>query len=112
MSDRSRGFIVKTFIVIQVFDKIVFEPFYKWWDEHGEELEEERRRTQKNDDGEEEVLLFIPFPLTLEKFEPQPYTGRDPEWQEFVRISKDRALLDRIRSRFFFHFTANPKKRC
>jgi len=95
---RFLGFLVKSFIVIQVFDKVVFEPLYKWWDEHGEELQEERRRTQKKDDGEEEVLLFIPFPLTLERFEPQPYTGRDPEWLEFVRISKDRDMLDKIRS--------------
>jgi hypothetical protein len=78
-------------------------PFQKFWDEHAEELEEERRRQMAKDDGEEEVLLFIPFPLTLEKFDPQPYTGRDPEWQEFVRISKDRALLNNIRRELLSH---------
>ncbi|KAK4160171.1 hypothetical protein QBC43DRAFT_325792 [Cladorrhinum sp. PSN259] len=94
---RFLGFIIKSFIVIQVVDKVILAPFQKFWDEHAEELEEERRRQIAKNDGEEEVLLFIPFPLTLEKFDPQPYTGRDPEWQEFVRISKDRALLNKIR---------------
>ncbi|KAK3987674.1 hypothetical protein QBC44DRAFT_331046 [Cladorrhinum sp. PSN332] len=93
---RFLGFIIKSFIVVQVLDKVVLAPFYKFWDEHAEELEEERRK-QVAKDGEEEVLLFIPFPLTLEKFDAQPYSGRDPEWQEFVRISKDRKLLNKIR---------------
>ncbi|KAK4231639.1 hypothetical protein QBC38DRAFT_200785 [Podospora fimiseda] len=94
---RFLGFIIKSFIVIQVLDKVVLAPFYKFWDEHAEELEEERRKQMAKNNGEEEVLMFIPFPLTLEKFDARPYNGRDPEWQEFVRISRDKEFLVKVR---------------
>lgn len=49
---------------------------------------------------EEAVDIFIPFPLTTERHEPQPYSGKDPEWREFVRLSKDKERLDQIRSKW------------
>lgn len=50
-----------------------------------EELEEERKP------------LFIPFPLTTQQLQPQPYRGSDPEWQEFIKFSKDQGAAKRVR---------------
>ena len=40
---------------------------------------------------------FIPFPLTTKIHSPEPYPPGGPEWQEFIRISKDKKMLDAIR---------------
>lgn len=39
-----------------------------------------------NDDSEES--LFIPFPFTTKRVEPQPYPKGGPEAEEFARIQK------------------------
>lgn len=46
---------------------------------------------------EEPPALFIPFPGTTKQLPPIPYRGSDPEWQEFVKFSKDKKLAQRIR---------------
>ncbi|KAK0658026.1 hypothetical protein B0T16DRAFT_363347 [Cercophora newfieldiana] len=48
---------------------------------------------------EQEFLddVFIPFPLTTRRLDPQPYRGTDPEWQEFVRIAKDKDLQTKLK---------------
>ncbi|KAL2133267.1 hypothetical protein VTI74DRAFT_2610 [Chaetomium olivicolor] len=51
-----------------------------------------------DDDDDGAGALFFPFPLTLKKHPPEPYSGRDPEWREFVRISRDRKTQDAMRS--------------
>lgn len=45
----------------------------------------------------EDMDWFIPFPGTTKALKPRPYRGSDPEWQEFVKFSKDRPLQDRVR---------------
>ncbi|KAK6582143.1 hypothetical protein PZA11_005840 [Diplocarpon coronariae] len=41
--------------------------------------------------------LFIPFPGTTKQLKPVPYRGSDPEWQEFVKFSKDKKLAQKVR---------------
>ncbi|KAL2150921.1 hypothetical protein VTH82DRAFT_6019 [Thermothelomyces myriococcoides] len=48
-------------------------------------------------DDHEDEPLFIPLPGTTKRHPPQPYRGHDPEWQEFVRISKDHELQRKIK---------------
>jgi len=42
--------------------------------------------------------LFIPFPGTVKQLPPKPYAGNSPEWQEFIKLSKDIALQNQIRT--------------
>lgn len=42
--------------------------------------------------------IFIPFPGTTKQVMPRPYKGSDPEWQEFIRFSKDPKLGKSVRS--------------
>jgi len=46
---------------------------------------------------EQGASIFIPFPGTTKQIQPQPYSGSDPEWQEYVKFSKDPALGKMIR---------------
>ncbi|AEO69812.1 901bb8c6-2569-4447-ae21-f6fe5e5549f9 [Thermothielavioides terrestris] len=48
------------------------------------------------EDEENDEPLFVPFPFTTKKLPRQPYSGSDPEWIEFIRISKDERLRDAI----------------
>jgi hypothetical protein len=44
--------------------------------------------------------LFIPFPGTTKQLKPKPYRGTDPEWQEFIKFSKDQKLAQRVRGKW------------
>lgn len=48
-------------------------------------------------EDEEEGSIFIPFPGTTKQMQPKPYRGSDPEWQEFLKFSADKALAQRTR---------------
>ena len=50
---------------------------------------------------EEVEPFFIPFPGTTKEIKPKPYRGSDPEWQEFVKFSKDQDLGKRVRGGWF-----------
>ncbi|KAK3693413.1 hypothetical protein B0T22DRAFT_525771 [Podospora appendiculata] len=52
----------------------------------------------KDDEEAEDTILFLPLPLTTTKLDPQPYSGKDPEWLEFVRIAKDKELQKDVRT--------------
>ncbi|ESZ91046.1 hypothetical protein SBOR_8565 [Sclerotinia borealis F-4128] len=45
----------------------------------------------------QEEPMFLPFPGTTKELPSVPYKGTDPEFQEFIKISKDRKLVDKIR---------------
>lgn len=47
---------------------------------------------------EDGTPIFFPFPFTSKVVESRPYKGTDPEWQEYIRIARDRDLLLKIRS--------------
>jgi hypothetical protein len=46
----------------------------------------------------DEKPLFIPFPGTTKQIPTRPYKGSDPEWQEFVKFSKNPELGKSVRS--------------
>lgn len=47
---------------------------------------------------EDGTPIFFPFPFTSKVVESRPYKGTDPEWQEYIRIARDRDLLLKIRT--------------
>lgn len=54
------------------------------------------------DDGKDAVQsIFMPFPLTTKKIRPPPYSGRDPEWQAFIKLSKDKEANTSMRSALY-----------
>ncbi|KAG9199664.1 hypothetical protein G6514_008219 [Epicoccum nigrum] len=67
-------------------------------DQEANEEGNEENHDGEGDDEEEydDAILFLPTGLSR----PKPltyYKGSDPEWQEFKRISQDRAKVDKIR---------------
>lgn len=56
-----------------------------------EESHDNGHHTQADEDEEEEedYGLFLPFPLWKELVAEPEYKGSDPEWQTFVKISRD-----------------------
>lgn len=53
---------------------------------------------QKTVKTQDDDPAFIPLPLTTKKHPPQPYYQRSPEWQTFIKLSKDRDLQRKIRT--------------
>jgi hypothetical protein len=43
--------------------------------------------------------ILIPLPFTKTTFPSEPYRGSDPEWREFVKVSRDPVLQQRIKRR-------------
>lgn len=73
-----------------IFTTVVFSPLDKL------DLDEETAKEMDDQGGS----IFIPFPGTIKQVQPVPYRGSDPEWQEYVKFSKDPALGKRIRGMF------------
>lgn len=51
----------------------------------------------EGEDEEDDGQIFIPFIGTTKELPPKPYHGSDPEWQKFVDISQNKALVIRIK---------------
>ncbi|KAL1896044.1 hypothetical protein Cpir12675_002960 [Ceratocystis pirilliformis] len=52
----------------------------------------------EDDEREHEVEgLFVAFPFTTQVYQPEPYRGSDPEWQEYIKFSKDGELQKELR---------------
>ncbi len=49
---------------------------------------------------EDEEPRFIPFPLTTTRLPGRRFRASDPEWAEFLRISKDEKAQREIRRAF------------
>ncbi|KAG9231906.1 hypothetical protein BJ875DRAFT_381899 [Amylocarpus encephaloides] len=77
------------YICKSMFDWLVLDPL-------GREGEQVLAAEPEEDLGEDKPI-FIPFPGTTKELKPKPYRGADPEWQEFVKFSKDRPLQKRVR---------------
>ncbi|KAK4187909.1 hypothetical protein QBC35DRAFT_217328 [Podospora australis] len=84
---------VKLFLAVQVFDKCIAGPLVKFLKEDPEAI----AAAKEQEEEDEDLGMFFPFPLTLKRHEPEPYSGKDPEWQEFIRMSKDKDLMIKIR---------------
>jgi hypothetical protein len=41
--------------------------------------------------------LFVPLPFTIEEVPAQPFKPTDPEFQEYIRISKDSELQSKLK---------------
>jgi len=77
----------------QVYSYVVLRPLQEAAAELEQSLDEETKKEMMEDDHP----LFIPFPGTIKQIVPHPYRGTDPEWQEFIKFSKDLALGKRVR---------------
>ncbi|KAI1165704.1 hypothetical protein F5B18DRAFT_609429 [Nemania serpens] len=70
-----------------------------WVDE--EEMTEAERQELEDEVAESVVIPiegFIPFPGSTRTVQPMPYRNTDPEWREFLKISRDRTLSLSIRT--------------
>lgn len=73
----------------QVYTSTVFGTLGDWLDEQEAQMTEKER---KELDDEIEPFI-IPLPFTTKQVEPLPYRGSDPEWQTFIKVSKNHALV-------------------
>jgi hypothetical protein len=74
-----------------LFSHIVLSPLDKFEEDFEKNLDEQTKKEI------EEETLFIPFPGTTKQLKPRPYRGSDPEWQEYIKFTKDQALGKRVR---------------
>lgn len=80
------------------YTTVVLSPVARWVEDEEEKLTaEERKALEEGTDA----TAFIAFPLTTHAVQPPPYSGRDPEWLEFVKLSKNKPLQQKIRGGWF-----------
>lgn len=81
------------------FYMILARSFLVWVDE--EEMTEAERQ-ELEDEAEDSIVIpiegFIPLPGSTRTVQPLPYRSTDPEWREFLKISRDRSLGSSIRA--------------
>ncbi|TDZ39953.1 hypothetical protein CTRI78_v010402 [Colletotrichum trifolii] len=77
----------------------VLNPFLRHVDKEYDSLSAAEKKALDEEMDEEEIEpWFIPFPFTTKRVTQPPYKATDPEWQQFVRISKDKKLQQQMRS--------------
>ncbi|KAH8167939.1 hypothetical protein CIB48_g287 [Xylaria polymorpha] len=82
-------------VIIYVSYEILMRGLEALLDEIESDMTEEERRELEEEAAEES--FFIPFPGFTQMVEPLPYRGSDPEWQAYVKVSRDGPLLLSIR---------------
>ncbi|KFY13692.1 hypothetical protein V491_06320 [Pseudogymnoascus sp. VKM F-3775] len=88
------GSAIGVLLLYNVFTKVVFTPLDRLADEFEKEEGIPDTKTPEDLDGS----LFIPFPGTIKQIPQSPYRGSDPEWQEYIKFSKDLALMNEVRT--------------
>ncbi|KAH7319097.1 hypothetical protein BKA65DRAFT_482619 [Rhexocercosporidium sp. MPI-PUGE-AT-0058] len=83
-------YILTAYVGASVYSSIVLDPLERAAIEALQNLPAEELE-------EEPAPLFIPFPGTTKQLPPVPYRASDPEWQEFVKFSKDKVLAQKVR---------------
>ncbi|KAK6815727.1 hypothetical protein PG987_016493 [Apiospora arundinis] len=58
---------------------------------------QERKQLKKDMEEDDSEPLTIPLPLTTQLVQPAPYKGTDPEWQMFIKVAKDKELMENIK---------------
>jgi len=83
-------YFITCYILADVYTRLVLDPLEKAAADALEGLPADELE-------EVEEPIFIPFPGTVKELKRRPYRGSDPEWQEFVKFSKDRPLQNQVR---------------
>ena len=83
--------IVTSIVCWKTYDYAILSPLGRALREAAAELPEEE--VKELDDP-----IFVPFPFTTREVRSQPYSSRDPEWQMFCTISKDKDAQTKVRS--------------
>lgn len=83
----------------QIFIRTILPPL----DRVAEELDKNLDDEMKKELEEESESFFIPFPGTTKEVRPRPYRGSDPEWEEFIKFSRNPALGKRVRDELAEH---------
>ncbi|EDN95958.1 hypothetical protein SS1G_12164 [Sclerotinia sclerotiorum 1980 UF-70] len=90
---RARNIAINVIVAVvcfEVYTRLVLGPLDKAAEEASKDIPDDEFQ-------EAEQPLFIPFPGTTKELPIIPYKGTDPEYQEFIKISKDPKLLNKIR---------------
>lgn len=80
------------------FNHVVLSPLLTAYEDIEKDLDEATKKELDKAIEEDDGAWFIPFPGTTKMVKPTPYKGTDPEWQEFIKFSKDQELAKRVRS--------------
>ncbi|KAF4834529.1 hypothetical protein CGCTS75_v003105 [Colletotrichum tropicale] len=98
---RARSFFLGAGISLacwQMYWSTVLNPFFRHVDREYESLSAAEKKALDEEMDEETEPWFIPFPFTTKQVSQPPYKGTDPEWRQYVRISKDKELQNHIRA--------------
>lgn len=87
-----------TIVFYALYKAAVFDPLQRFADDLDKNMDDATKKALEAAEEESDTGLFLPFPLTLKMIKPPPYRGSDPEWQEFIKISKDVELRKTIKS--------------
>ncbi|TVY22992.1 hypothetical protein LHYA1_G008809 [Lachnellula hyalina] len=83
-------YFITSYICYDIYGRMVLDPIDKAAMEAMEGMPAEVA-------GEVDDPLFIPFPGTVKETRRKPYRGSDPEWQEFIKFSKDKTGQTKVR---------------
>ncbi|UQC87590.1 uncharacterized protein CLUP02_13107 [Colletotrichum lupini] len=82
-----------------IYWSTVLNPFFRHVDREYEKLSPAEKKALDEEIAQEDAEpWFIPFPFTTKSVNQPPYKGSDPEWLEFVKLSKQKGTQTQIRA--------------
>lgn len=94
------GSAIGVLLLYSAFTKIAFAPLDRLVDEfEGEGGIPDSETPEDLDDS-----LFIPFPGTIKQIPQKPYRSSDPEWQEYIKFSRDPTRMKEVRCKTYHSF--------
>lgn len=99
-----------TFLCWNIYSSTVLSPLIRHVEREYASLSPKERKELEEEMDETDDSIFIAFPFTTNKVIPKPYLGSDPEWHQFIQISKDKDLQERIRVDLADHVKFNVER--
>ncbi|KAM7215425.1 hypothetical protein V8F06_009185 [Rhypophila decipiens] len=83
--------IFATVLAFEIYDHLVISPL-------GKAVSDLAQISPHEEEEDDDSDFFFPLPLTTREVIPPPYSREDPEWAEFVKISKDKDYIRHMRT--------------
>ncbi|KAL2756700.1 hypothetical protein ACRALDRAFT_1075562 [Sodiomyces alcalophilus JCM 7366] len=86
-----------TYLCWNIYSSAVLTPLFRHIETEYASLSEKERRAIEKEKEESDGSIFIAFPFTTTLIPAKPYKPTDPEWLQFLEISRDHDLQERLR---------------
>jgi hypothetical protein len=92
------GAVVIYYTCYQFYTASVFGVLGKWLEQEISKMSPKERKKLEKELEDTDAAFYVPLPGTTRAVQSQPYTGTDPEWKQFAKLSRDQKKITSIKA--------------